>query len=282
MPRFSRLALSLALVAGAAAPVLAQDAATVIARVGTAEITLGHAIALRQQLPEQLQAAPNERLFPVLVEQMIDQELLAQSQAGQLAAGDQMRLDNELRGFLSGVALAAAIELAVTDPNITAAYDAFAAEFGAGEPVTEWNAAHILLRSEEDATAAAAALAEGRDFAEVAREVSTDGSAQRGGELGWFGPGMMIPEFEEAVRALEVGQVSGPVQSRYGWHLIRVAETRIATVPPLAAVREELVAELRREAIQTLINSLRAGATVANLTEGLDPALLRRDDLLAQ
>lgn len=276
-PRFMPL---LALLAATSLPVQAQDAATVIARVGGVDLTLGHAIALRQVLPQQLQSAPDDRLFPVLVEQMIDQELLAQSHAGNLSAADQTRLDNEVRGFLSGAALTAVLGLAVTDANIAAAYDAFAQEFGAGEPVTEWNAAHILVATEAEAQAAAAAIVGGREFADVAREVSTDGSAQQGGDLGWFGPGVMIPEFEEVVRNLTPGQVSDPLQSRFGWHLVRLAESRIASVPPLEAVREDLIEELRREAMQTLIASLRANATIENLATGLDPALIRRTDLL--
>lgn len=288
MPRSARpalaLAAALALIAPpfAGRPAAAQDAATVIARVGEVEITLGHAIALRQTLPAQLQAAPDDRLFPVLVEQMIDQELLAQSQAGNLTAANRLRLENETRGFLSGVALAAAIDAAVTEPAIAQAYAAFAEAYGAGEPVTEWNAAHILVRTEEEIRAAAEAVAAGRDFAEVARELSIDGSARQGGDLGWFGPGVMIPEFEDTVRNLEPGQVSEPLQTRFGWHLVRLAERRIASVPPLEQVRDELTNELRREAMGALIARLRAGAQVENLSGGLDPALLRRTDLLGE
>lgn len=280
MPARFRFSATAALLCALATPAAAQDAATVVARVGEAQITLGHVIALREVLPPQLQGAPDDRLFPVLIEQMIDQELLAQSVAGQLSDANRLRFENEQRGFLSGVALAAAIDLAVTEPNIEAAYAAFAEEFGAGEPITEWNAAHILVASEEAIRAAAEAIAGGRDFAEVAREVSTDGSAQQGGDLGWFGPGMMIPEFEEVVRNLQPGQVSEPLQTRFGWHLVRLAETRIASVPPLEQVREDLVNELRREAMQTLITSLRGATTVENLSEGMDPALMRRTDLL--
>lgn len=276
-----RFPAAAALVCALAAPAAAQDAATVVARVGEAQITLGHVIALREVLPPQLQGAPDDRLFPVLIEQMIDQELLAQSVAGQLSDANRLRFENEQRGFLSGVALAAAIDLAVTEPNIEAAYAAFAEEFGAGEPVTEWNAAHILVQTEEQIRAAAEAIAGGRDFAEVAREVSTDGSARQGGDLGWFGPGVMIPEFEEVVRNLAPGQVSEPLQTRFGWHLVRLVETRIASVPDLATVRDDLIEELRREAMQTLIASLRAATAVENLSEGMDPALMRRTDLLA-
>lgn len=280
MPRFTNFLAVLAMSGGLGLAAQAQDAATVIARVGDVDLTLGHAIALRAQLPAQIQSAPDDRLFPALVQQMIDQEVLAQSRADDLTAGDQIRLDNEVRGFLSGVVLQSAIEAAVSPDAIAAAYAAFAQEYGQGEPVTEWNAAHILVREEAEVSAVVAALDEGREFADVAREVSVDGSARNGGDLGWFGPGVMIPEFEETVRNLEPGQVSPPLQTRFGWHVVRLLDSRIASVPALEAVQEELADELRRGAVQALIEGLRAQVAVTDLSQELDPALLRRDDLL--
>jgi len=280
MPRFRRLLAALAALA-LAAPAAGQDATTVIARVGTAELTLGHAIAMLDQLPPQIRAAPDDRLFPALIGQMIDQELLAQAQelAG-LPAADRLRLENERRNFLSNVALQGVIAEAASDDNLALAYAAFAEAFSAGEPVTEWNAAHILVRTEPEMAEVVAALAEGRDFAELAAERSIDGSGRQGGDLGWFGPGVMIPEFEETVRNLEPGQVSEPLQTRFGWHLVRLIDSRIARVPALDEVRNDLINELRREAVNALIARLREGTEVQNLSEGLDPALLRRTDLL--
>ena len=280
MPRFRRLLAVLAALT-LAAPAAGQDATTVIARVGTTELTLGHAIAMLDHLPAQIRAAPDERLFPALVGQMIDQELLAQAQerAG-LGADDRLRLENERRNFLSNVALQAVIADAASDENLALAYAAFAEAFAAGEPVTEWNAAHILVRTEPEIAEVVAALAEGRDFAELAAERSIDGSGRQGGGLGWFGPGVMIPEFEETVRNLEPGQISEPLQTRFGWHLVRLVDSRVASVPALAEVRNDLANELRREAVNALIAGLREGVEVENLSEGLDPALLRRTDLL--
>jgi peptidyl-prolyl cis-trans isomerase C len=281
MPKFTTFLAVLAVTGAAALPVHAQDAATVIARVGEVELTLGHAIALRAQLPAQIQAAPDDRLFPALVQQMIDQEVLAQSQAAALTAPDRMRLDNEVRSFLSNVALQDAIDAAVTPQALAIAYGAFAEEFGAGDPVTEWNAAHILVRTEDEIAAVVDQLSQGRDFGDVAREVSTDGSSRQGGDLGWFGPGVMIPEFEETVRNLEPGQVSDPLQTRFGWHVVRLIDSRIASVPPLEAVQDRLAEDLRRAAVQALIEGLRGATAVTDLSQGLDPALLRRDDLMA-
>ena len=263
-----------------AAPVAAQDAATVVARVGTSEITLGHVIALRGQLPAQFAQVPDATLFPAIVEQLIEQELLAQSLSGELARRQQMMLDNETRSFLANAALLAAVEQAVTEETIAAAYEAFTAEFAAGEPVTEYHAAHILVTSEEDLAQVTAALEEGRPFADVAREFSIDGSAQGGGDLGWFPAGVMIPDFQAAVEALEPGQISEPIQTRFGFHVINLLETRNAGAPTLEEVRDDLVQGIQRETTRALIAQLREGAAAENLSQGLDPALLSRADLL--
>ncbi|MCB1388440.1 MAG: peptidylprolyl isomerase [Rhodobacteraceae bacterium] len=279
----ARLAAAAALVALLAAPVQAQDAptaATVLARVGDAEITLGQAIALRAQLPQQFAQVPDATLFPALVEQLIEQELLAQAHRDHLSARDTVMLTNETRNFVANAALLEVAAASVTDESIQAAYDAFAAAFGEGEPVTEYHAAHILVRTEEERDQVVAALAEGRDFADVAREFSADGSAQQGGDLGWFGPGVMIPEFQAAVEALQPGQVSEPVQTRFGWHVVKLLETRAASVPPLEDVREDLVTQIQRQATRAYIDQLRAAASYENLSEGVDPSLLSQTTLL--
>lgn len=279
----ARFAAAAVLLSVLAAPALAQDAptaATVIARVGETEITLGQAIALRAQLPQQFAQVPDETLFPALVEQLIEQELLAQAQADDLSLRDQLMLQNETRNFLANAALVEVATAAVTDESVQAAYDAFVADYAQGEPVTEFHAAHILVRSEEERDQVVAALAEGRDFAEVAREFSADGSAQQGGDLGWFGPGVMIPEFQAAVEALEPGQVSEPVQTRFGWHVVKLLETRTASAPTLDQVREDLVTQIQREATRAYIEDLRAASTAENLSEGMDPALLSQSTLL--
>lgn len=280
MFKTARFVAATAIFAALALPATAQDAGTVIARVGETEITLGHAIALRAQLPAQFAQVPDETLFPAIVEQLIEQELIAQSQASTLSRRDRMMLENETRNFLANAALIDVATQAASDESVAAAYEAFAAEYGAGDPVTEYNAAHILVRDDAARDAVVAALAEGRDFAEVAAEFSIDGSARQGGDLGWFGPGVMIPDFQAAVEALEPGQVSEPVQTRFGWHVIQLKETRTASVPSLDQVREDLVQEIQREATRAHVDALREGASIENLAAGLEPGLLSRTELL--
>ncbi|MCB1397364.1 MAG: peptidylprolyl isomerase [Rhodobacter sp.] len=280
MIKNARFAVATALFAVFAAPALAQDASTVLARVGDTEITLGHVIALRTQLPQQFAQVPDETLFPAIVQQLIEQELLSQAYADQLNRAETLMLENEHRSFIANAALVASAQAAVTDESVATAYDAYVAEAAQGEPVTEYHAAHILVRTEEERDQVVAALAEGRDFADVAQEFSIDGSGRQGGDLGWFAPGTMIPDFQAAVEALEPGQVSDPVQTRFGWHVIKLFETRDQAVPALDEVRDELVNQIQRAATRAMIDSLRDEAAVEDLSEGVDPSLLSRTDLL--
>jgi peptidyl-prolyl cis-trans isomerase C len=275
---FTAAALAVALALPAAAEEPGAD--TVLARVGEVEITLGHALALRDQLPPQFRTVPDETLFPAIVEQLIEQELLHQHKAGDLTRRQRLALENEVRNFTANAALTEVAQAAVSDDAISDAYEAFAAEFAEGEPEVEYNAAHILVRSEEEIGEVVAELEAGRPFAEVARERSIDGSAQGGGELGWFGEGVMIPDFEAAVQALEPGAVSGPVETQFGWHVVQLIDRRDAQVPPLDELREELAGEIQREAARALVEELRTGVEVENLAGDMDPSVLSRAELL--
>lgn len=253
---------------------------SVLVRVGDAEITLGHAIALRDQLPEQFDNIPDETLFPAVVEQLIDQELLQQAGAATLGRRDQIGLENEIRNFIANATLRAEADKAVTDEALAAAYEAFAAAFDTGEPQVEYNAAHILVQTEDEITAVVERLEAGEDFGDVARDVSRDGSAARGGDLGWFGEGVMIPPFEAAVMALEPGQVSAPVETRFGWHVVRLIDTRTAAVPSFDEVRDPLEAQIRQEASRALMQSLQEDAVIEDRSGDIDPAFLSRYELL--
>ena len=274
-----RLALGAACVFGLVAPAAAQDvsADTVVATVNGTAITLGHMIVLRETLPEQYQALPDDVLFKGILEQLIQQAALEQSLAGKTTKRDALALENSRRGYLSGVALEGVVAAAVTDTALQAAYDAKYA--GAGGQ-TEYHAAHILVDTQEKAAALKAEIDGGADFAELARANSTDGAAESGGDLGWFGPGMMVKPFEDAVLAMKPGEVAGPVQTQFGWHLIKLAETRIASAPPLDQVRDELATEIEKTAVAAAIDALTAAATVTRPGEGIDPAALKDQSLL--
>lgn len=266
---------SLALSGAAAAQ--DADADTVIATVNGTEITLGQLIIARAQLPQQYQQLPADILFDGLVEQLIQQELLANSVTEE-PKRVAMALQLERRSLLAGEAIEVISNEAITDEALTALYDS---RFGSAEPETEFNASHILVETEEEALAVIARLDDGADFATTAQEVSTGPSGPSGGELGWFGMGMMVAEFEAAVAELEVGAISAPVQTQFGWHVIKLNDTRDTPIPELDAVRQELVSEIQEQAVTEALESLTESAEIVRAEDlGLDPAILQNLDLL--
>jgi peptidyl-prolyl cis-trans isomerase C len=142
-------------------------------------------------------------------------------------------------------------------------------------PAQEYNAAHILVGTEEEALAIKADLDGGADFATTAKEKSTGPSGPNGGSLGWFGQGAMVPSFEAAVVGLDVGAVSAPVQTNFGWHLIILNETRNGSAPTLDKVRPELEDEIRQAAMAEVIDALTEKADIDQTgAEGIDPSIL--------
>lgn len=285
----TRTILPALLACALAAPALAQttdgapasDAtgATVVARVNGEEITLGDVVALRTELPPQYQALPDVNLYEGLVEQMANQILLRQ--AAERAELDQTRavrrgLEMQRTSYLAELYVRQRLEESLSKDIIEAAYQ----ERYLNTPAeTEWKAAHILVEDEATAAEVAAAARGGADFAELAKERSTGPSGPNGGDLGWFGPGQMVPVFETAVAALEPGEISDPVQSQFGWHVIRLTETREKARPSLDQVAEELVGALSREVTQAMIDALRDSGEV-EFIEG-QPGIERlRDDSL--
>lgn len=279
MTKRSGLWSALSLVAVLSGPAFAEgeSANTVVATVNGVNITLGHMIALRETLPAEYQSLPDDVLFKGIYEQLIQQEVLAQS-IPDLSPRALATLDNDKRGLVSGIAIEGIVKEAVTDAALQAAYDA---RFKDAKPQTEYNAAHILVATQEEADKLKADLAGGADFAELAKANSTDtGSGANGGDLGWFGLGMMVKPFEDAVVAASVGEVTGPVQSDFGFHLILVKETRVADQPTLDQLRDELAAEVENTAINAKIEELTKGATVTREGEGIDPAILKNAGLI--
>lgn len=281
MAKHSGFWAGLALVCATALPTWAEDAPTadtVVATVNGETITLGELIVLREKLPAQYQQLPDDQLFKGLVDQAVQQLALKQSVADGKSKRDELWMLTDERAYMAGKALESVVKTAVTDEAVQAAYDE---KYAKAPDTTEYHASHILVDSEEKAKDLKSQIDGGADFAELAKANSSDsGSAVNGGDLGWFGTGMMVKPFEEAVIALKPGEVSAPIKTDFGWHVIKLAETRIAAKPALDAVRDQLVQELQQKVIQEHITKVTGEAKVEKPGEGLDPALLRDATLL--
>jgi peptidyl-prolyl cis-trans isomerase C len=270
------LATSLAL-----APLAAQaqepGADTVLATVDGTEITLGHMIDLYSTLPSQYQQLPVEQIFDSLLQELIQQSVLADT-VTEPDAALAMRLENTTRQLRAATIITKIAEAAVDDATLKAAYDE---QYANAAPGKEFNAAHILVDSKETAEALIGELEGGADFALLAEENSSDTSAANGGDLGWFGLGTMVKPFEDAVLSLKPGEVSGPVESQFGWHIVKLLDERLLETPSFDQVKDELTNDLRRAAVEAEITRLLGEAEVTEADRSaIDPEILRNTGLL--
>ncbi|HHS89354.1 MAG TPA: peptidylprolyl isomerase [Rhodobacteraceae bacterium] len=279
MSKFTNI-LSGVLLAGAVAmPLAAQDvdADTVVATVNGTDITVGHLILLRETLPAQYQSLPDDVLYDAILDQAIQQTVLAQT-VDETPRAVELKLENERRALLAGEAIGRVVAEGLTEEAIQAAYDE---KYANAEPEKEFNASHILVETREEAEDLIAQLEGGADFAELAKEKSTGPSGPNGGSLGWFGKGMMVKPFEDAVLELEAGQISQPIETQFGWHVIKLNETRLKGAPELEEVRDELVAELQKAILEAELKKLTEAAEVVRPdVPGLGPEVLRDSSLI--
>lgn len=280
MFRFARTAAVAALALVVAAPGFAEDltADTVLAEVNGQTITAGNLITLLKSLPPKYQQLPNDVLLKGMLDQMIQQTVLA-SELGDPSTAEALTLHNQEVALKAGLVLARVADAPISQADLEAAYHA---KYDQAGGQTEYNASHILVPTKEEADAIIEQLHTGASFGDLAREKSQDpGSGSQGGNLGWFSKGMMVKPFEDAVTGAKVGEIVGPVQTQFGWHVIQLNDSRIAEAPKLDEVKADLETELRQKAVQDAIADATAKAQITrNDIEGLDPSFLRNEALV--
>lgn len=257
--------LALALIGGPA-PGLAQqtvDPDTVVATVNGQDLTMADLQRLRARDP-QLSQVPLSMMYESLVNHLVESRLITEhAKAEGYADNPEVaeRLNAVRDDIIRSVYLTNKVEEAASDEELQARYEAFKE---ANPPEEEVRASHILVETEEKARALIDQLKDGGDFAELAKTESTGPSAPKGGDLGYFKrDGQMVEPFAKAAFDLEAGAyTTDPVETQFGWHVIKVTDRRMAEPPPLEEVRNQLTSEIAQEAIQEMLESLRADATV--------------------
>jgi peptidyl-prolyl cis-trans isomerase C len=258
----------------ATAPAAAITPQTVVATVGGETITEADIAFAAEDLAQELQQMPPDQRKAFLVTVLIDMKVMAKAARDQQM--DQTDAFKQRLRYLEDRALRRAyfgekIATGVTPEALQAAYATLTASFQGQEEV---HARHILVASQDEASAIKAELDGGKDFAELAREKSTDPSAQQnGGDLGFFAKGMMVKPFEDAAFAMNAGDVSAPVQSDFGWHVIKVEEKRTSQPPTLEQVAPQLQQQVMFQNFEAAVAALKQGITIdipdAALAEGV-------------
>jgi peptidyl-prolyl cis-trans isomerase C len=248
--------------APAAAPEITPD--TVVATVGGESITEADIAFAAEDLQQELNQMPPADRKAFLVTVLIDMKVMAK--AARDASMNQTDIFKRRLQYLEERALRRAyfterIAAGVNEQTIQAAYDAFVASFQAVEEV---HAKHILVATKEDAEAIKAELATGKAFEVLAMEKSTDPSAkQNGGDLGFFQRGQMVGPFEEAAFAMtEPGQLSEPIETQFGWHVIRFEEKRMSQPPTLEQMAPQLQQQVMFQAFEDTVGTLKKDITI--------------------
>lgn len=266
MPALIRLLAIMALVLPllAAEGAAAQDEAAdeVVAKVNGTPIRYSDIAFADEEMSAALaRLEPNVR-FQYLLGLLIDRRIVALA-AEEKNAGDDPAVKRRQEYFnekaLRDFYWVQLMQDRISDETVRAWYDKNVA---AAAPEQEAHARHILVDTEAQATAIAAEIAAGKSFEDAANEHSRDGSGADGGDLGWFARDDMVEAFGNAVFSMEAGDISAPVQSQFGWHLIQVIAFREIPKPTFEEAEEDIFRQLARDEGQKLIESLREEAKI--------------------
>jgi peptidyl-prolyl cis-trans isomerase C len=269
---------ALLLPGAAAAQSESGQKSTVVATVNGYDITASEVQLAADDILPQLGEVPANLRFPFVVEYLIERHLLAQAAVNEGITDSEeykRRLAFYQAKALRDAYFAAELKPSVTDETVRQSYDTQAAKVEAEERV---RARHILVASEDEARDIAGRLANGEAFEELAAQYSLDGSSEQGGDLGFFTAEEMVDPFSEAAFALEVGEVSEPVQTEFGWHLIKLEDRRTGGAQPFEDVQGAIRLVLLRQSVQDKLVELRQTAEI----EVHDPDLRRLQEMTEQ
>lgn len=244
----------------------------VVARVNGIEIHQSDLALAEEDLGSNLPPMTSEAKRDYLVTYLTDMLLVAQAAEKQKVADTEefkRRLAFERNKLLSEMLLTQQAKGAVSEAAMRQVYGEAAKQIGGEKEV---RARHILVPTEAEAKDIEAELKKGADFATLAKDRSKDPGASEGGDLGYFTKDQMVPEFADAAFKLAPGQVSAPIKTQFGWHIIKVEDKRDRPVPPFEKVKDQIEAYLVRKAQTDFVTKLRDGAKVERLDAPPAPA----------
>ena len=247
----------------------------IVANVNNEDISLETMIHAMNELPPEIQSQPFMSYYEDLLERVIDIKLFAQE-------GKKMKLDEEpsvraaidfvIEKVLMQAFLSKHVQESINEENLKASYNNFIADETSREEI---KASHILMDTESEAIDVINMLNDGDDFAEIAKNKSTGPSGPSGGDLGWFKRGQMVPPFEKAAFSLNKNEITQlPVQTQFGWHVIKIFDKRIPEAPSYENMKSKLIQDLERKIVSKKIQDLRNDALIEKLSSSeLEPLL---------
>jgi peptidyl-prolyl cis-trans isomerase C len=245
------------------APASAAD--PVVARVNGVDIRQSDLALAEEDVGADMQAVSPEAKREHLISYLADIIMVTQAADKQNLADNpdfKRRLEFLRNKLLMGYELQQQAKTALTDEALRQTYDEAVKSMAGQEEV---RARHILVQGEDEAKAILEQLKKGADFATLAKEKSKDPGAAEGGDLGYFTKDQMVPEFADVAFKMYPGQLSNPVKTQFGWHVIKVEDKRTKQPPEFEKVKDQIEAYLARKAQTDFIAKLRQNAKVERL-----------------
>jgi peptidyl-prolyl cis-trans isomerase C len=264
-----------AIISGLSGPVFAQEGGdTVIAKVGEVEITSRELALAEVDLMQQFAQTPAETRKAAILNALIDIKVLAEvaKKKGYADKPDFQTREafNRSRTLHNNIFQKEVLDV-ITEEEVQARYDVEIKNYPQNPEV---KARHILVKTEDEAKAIITELDGGADFIELAKEKSTGPSGPGGGDLGYFGKGQMVPEFEVAAFNLEKGAYTKePVKSQFGWHIILKDDERMSQPPTLEQVGEQVKQAIARDKYFKLTQDARSDVKFEILDDDLKTAV---------
>lgn len=282
MKRIALTVLTLVL-AGAGAPLVAVAEDKVVATIDGKPITEGDLAVAESEIGSDMGTMPAAQKRTSLLEFLIDNQLFAEAAENEkLAQGPdfQTRLNYLRRRALRELYFEKVIKSSVSDADARKVYDE---QVKLLKPEEEVSARHILVDTQEEAKALKEKIDKGADFAQLAKENSKDpGSKDDGGNLGYFGHGQMVPQFEEVVFKLKKGEVSDPVKTQFGWHLVKLEDRRVKQPPAFDIVKDRIIQSMLLKKAQQTAIGLRSKAKIEVVDPEIKKSVDERNALIQQ
>jgi len=223
-------------------------------------------------LPDQVRQMPIQNLFPMALEQVVNNKIVNNMASGAKLEGDpevKQLLEQAQGQIVRNVFVERQVTAAVNQKKLLEAYGQLLDKLG---DVQETHARHILIEAEDKAREVIKKLDGGASFEDMAKEFSTGPSAENGGDLGYFAKDQMVPEFSEAAFALGVGKYSkDPVKTQFGWHIIKVEDRRKRPEPQFEDVKPQLEQQLRQQILSDLLTKWQKSTKIEKFDINGDP-----------
>lgn len=281
LPTAFSVAFAITLLGAPATQAFAED--KVVATIDGKPITDGDLAVAESEIGSDMGTMPGAQKRTSLLEFLIDNQLFAE--AAEKAKLDQgpdfeTRLAYLKRRALRELYFEKVIRGAVSDADARKIYDD---QVKLLKPEEEVSARHILVETEEQAKVLKEKLDKGADFAQLAKENSKDpGSKDDGGNLGYFGHGQMVPQFEEVVFKLKKGEVSAPIKTQFGWHLVKLEDSRTKQPPAFEIVKDRIAQSLLLQKAQKTATELRANAKIEIVDPEIKKSIDERNAMVAK